>query len=74
MFEYAIKVFPFSNVFKKGHAIELEFRSIEADVDVDPNMPPESGHLNSGRATTHKIYRDKDHPSYLLLPVIPAAG
>ena len=74
MFEYAIKVFPFSNVFKKGHAIELEIRSIEADVDVDPNMPPESGHLNSGRATTHKIYRDKDHPSYLLLPVIPAAG
>jgi putative CocE/NonD family hydrolase len=71
MNKYAIKVFPMSNVFKKGHSIELEIRSIETAGDVDPGMPPESGHLDSGRATTHKIYRDKDHQSYLLLPIIP---
>lgn len=70
--EYPIKVYPFSNVFKKGHAIELEIRSVESESDVDPAMPPEGGHLNSGRATAHKIFRDKDHQSYLLLPVIPA--
>ena len=70
--EYPIKVYPFSNVFKKGHSIELEVRSVESESDVDPGMPPEGGHLNSGRATTHKIFRDKAHPSYLLLPVIPA--
>jgi predicted acyl esterase len=70
--EYAIKIYPFSNVFRKGHAIELEIRSIEADSDVDPAMPPESGHLNSGRSTTHKIFRDKTHRSHLLLPVVPA--
>jgi predicted acyl esterase len=71
MNKYAIKVFPMSNVFKKGHSIELEIRSIETAGDVDPGMPPESGHLDSGRATTHKIYRDKNHQSYLLLPIIP---
>ena len=72
MVEYAIKIYPFSNVFKKGHSIELEIRSIESEFEVGPGMPPESGHLNSGRATTHKIFRDKIHPSHLVLPVIPA--
>ncbi len=70
--EYPIKVYPFSNVFKKGHSIELDIRSVETETEVDPAMPPEGGHLNSGRATTHKIFRDKAHQSYLLLPVIPA--
>jgi len=72
MVEYAIKVYPFSNVFRKGHSIELEIRSIESELEVEPGMPPESGHLNSGRATTHKIFRDKVHPSHLVLPIIPA--
>jgi hypothetical protein len=26
---------------------------------------------DGARATFHKIYRDKTHPSYLLLPIIP---
>jgi predicted acyl esterase len=70
--EYAIRIFSMSNVFRKGHCVELEIKSIE-----DPNdeilgvMPPDSFHLNSGRATTHKIYRDKSHQSHLLLPFIP---
>jgi predicted acyl esterase len=34
-------------------------------------LPPDASHLPSGRATIHEIYRDKDHPSYLLLPIIP---
>ena len=69
--EYAIKIYPFSNVFKKGHSLELEIRSVEAESDVDLTMPPEGGHLNSGRATTHKIFRDKTHRSHILLPIIP---
>jgi hypothetical protein len=73
MCEYAIKVFPMSNVFRKGHSMELEIRSIETPGDPEPGMPPEGDHLNSGRATTHKIYRDKHHQSCLLLPTIPPA-
>jgi len=37
-------------------------------------LPPDSYHLPSGRATTHKVFRDALHPSHLLLPVIPADG
>gem|GEM_PF-6579241 len=61
-----------SNVFKSGHRIELEIRSQEASDDpLTPLLPPDGGHLPSGRATFHRIYRDKNHESYLLLPVVP---
>jgi hypothetical protein len=59
-------------VFKSGHRIEIELSSQESFTDAAVAMlPPDSFHLPSGRATTHKIFRDKNHPSYLLLPVIP---
>ena len=68
--EYPIRIYPVSNVFQKGHRIELEIKSLEAMSDVSTMLPPESSHLNSARATTHKIFRDNEHQSYLLLPVI----
>lgn len=69
--EYAIRVYSMSNVFRAGHRIELEIRSQEAGDDpMAALLPPDATHLPSGRATTHKVYRDKDHPSYLLLPII----
>jgi len=70
---YQIKIYPFSNVFRKKHCIELEIRSIEPPEDPEIGiLPPDGFHLNSGRATTHKIYRDKINQSYLLLPIIPS--
>ena len=70
--DYAIRIYSMSNVFKAGHRVQLEVSSQESLTD--PNiglLPPDSFHLPSGRATTHKIYRDKDHLSHLLLPIIP---
>lgn len=41
----------------------------EPMVDVhDALLSPEAMHLPSGRATTHKVYRDATHPSRLVLP------
>ncbi len=69
---YAIRIYSMSWVFKAGHRIELEVRSQEASDDPQAALlPPDASHLPSGRATTHKIYRDKEHPSPLLLPIIP---
>ena len=31
-------------------------------------------HLAGSKTTLHKIFHDPDHPSHLLLPVIPAAS
>lgn len=70
--EYAIPIYSFSNVFRAGHSIQLELASIEPFDDHHASLlPPDSQHLPSGRATTHKIFRDVVHPSHLLLPVIP---
>ena len=71
--KYAIRIYSMSNLFKAGHRIELEIGSQEASDDpLTALLPPDASHLPSGRATTHKIYRDAEHPSHLLLPLIPA--
>jgi predicted acyl esterase len=65
--EYAIEIIPTSNVFRAGHQIQLEFSS---------SAPPITGIMAgmlvvSSKVTLQKIYRDKNHQSHLLLPVIP---
>ncbi|MED1605079.1 CocE/NonD family hydrolase [Cytobacillus kochii] len=70
--EYAIRLYPFSNLIKAGHRIELELACNESvDEENAKLLPPDSYHLPSGRATMHKIYRDCDHLSRLILPVVP---
>lgn len=65
IYEYAIELYPFSNVFKKGHQIQLEVCSAD--------IPGEafSYHVCSSKTVCHKIYRDCEHQSRLYLPVIP---
>jgi uncharacterized protein len=70
--EYAIRIYSFSTLFKAGHRIQLEVMCNEPFADAFAQLlPPDSYHLPSGRATTHKIFRDARHLSHLLLPVIP---
>jgi len=69
IYEYAIELLPIGNVFKAGHRIKLEIFSMEHGKDpemIDHYHP----HVCSSKTTVHKIYRDKAHPSHLLLPVI----
>lgn len=70
-YEYAIEVQPISNVFKAGHRIRLEIRSMEHGSEGAQGQPPNSSHLCSSRGTLHHIFRDMEHQSHLLLPVIP---
>ncbi|RDE07881.1 CocE/NonD family hydrolase [Pelagibacterium lacus] len=69
--EYAIRLYTFANVFKKGHRIRCELSCNESFTDEHAQLlPPDSFHLPSGRATAHKIFRDRDHQSHLLLPIV----
>jgi uncharacterized protein len=68
---YAIRIYPIAHRLAAGHRLKLEIKSIEDPGAVNPMLPPESSHLNSARATTHKIYRDRDRQSHLILPLIP---
>jgi uncharacterized protein len=74
IYEYAVRIHSMSNVFRAGHRIEIELASQEPFADAAMALlPPDSFHLPSSRATTHKVYRDRSHPSHLLLPVIPGS-
>jgi uncharacterized protein len=62
-----------SNVFKAGHAIRVEISS--------SNFPRFDRNLNTGspiaddstpRVAQQRILHDAEHPSHILLPVIPA--
>ena len=81
IYEYAISLAPTSNVFKRDHRIKLVISSLDHARSRNYELAPESlgrthapWHLAGSKTTLHKIFHDPDHPSHLLLPVIPAAS
>ena len=73
--EYAIALAPIANVFKVGHRLKLTVTSMDhakmrtADATIGENHAP--WHICSSRTTLHQIFHDPDHPSHLVVPVIP---
>jgi uncharacterized protein len=72
VYKFAIDVWATSNVFRKGHRLRLELSS--------SNFPRFARNLNTGEDTatarnpvsaTNTIYHDAEHPSALILPVVP---
>jgi putative CocE/NonD family hydrolase len=72
IYEYAIDLWATSNLFKAGHRIRLYVSS--------SNFPRFNRNLNTGEAIAgstryvkaqQRIYHDAQHPSALVLPVIP---
>ena len=72
VYKYTIDLWATGNVFKAGHRIRLYISS--------SNFPRFNRNLNTGEPLTassrsvvahQKIYHDRDHPSSLILPVIP---
>jgi predicted acyl esterase len=64
--EYAVELYPLSNVFKTGHSMALEICS------GDTPGKQFSFHVMASDTICYKIYRDAQYPSRLYLPVIPA--
>ena len=74
--QYAIEMSPTSNVFKSGHQLRLTITAAD-----NPAVPGDEVELGFGhrpwhivRAATilHRIHHDREHPSHLLLPIIPS--
>jgi predicted acyl esterase len=69
IYEYAIELRDTSNVFRKGHRIELLIRG--------QSSPWEDFaiffHLNHMDRVRHRIHHTSQHPSYLLMPLIETA-
>jgi len=69
IYEYNISLNIISNVFKVGHRVKLTIESIESprDPELQIHYHPK---LNSSKTTLHKIYRNKEYRSHLILPII----
>jgi hypothetical protein len=54
-----VRLYPFASAFKPAHRLVLELSCNEPLADAHNSLlPPEAMHLPSGRATSHKVYRD----------------
>ncbi|HZS79045.1 MAG TPA: CocE/NonD family hydrolase [Ktedonobacteraceae bacterium] len=71
-YEYEIDLWATSNVFKAGHRIRLDITSSNFPRwDRNPNTGHDFG-TDTEMAVAHQtILHDAEHPSYVLLPVVP---
>lgn len=64
-----------SNVFKKGHRIRFQVTSSRAPhFDPNPNTGEEIATATRRQPARITVHHDADHPSRLVLPVIPRPG
>jgi putative CocE/NonD family hydrolase len=71
VYPFTIKLYPTSNVFKKGHRIRVDISSSNFPrFDVNPNTgEPLQQHRRTVIAT-NTIYHDREHPSHIVLPLV----
>jgi putative CocE/NonD family hydrolase len=72
VYPFTIKLYPTSNVFKKGHRVRVDISSSNFPrFDVNPNTgEPLQQHRRTVIAT-NTIYYGAEHPSHILLPWVP---
>jgi predicted acyl esterase len=73
IYEYSIDLVATSNLFRRGHRIRIEISSSNFPrLDRNPNTGHDFGVDAEVRQATQTIYHDRDRPSHILLPLIPA--
>ena len=74
-YKFTIDLLVTSNLFQAGHQIRLEISSSNFPrFDRNPNTGESAGTARSTQPAMQTVYHDTQHPSHLLLPVIPRAG
>ncbi len=75
VYEYDIDLWATSNLFKKGHRIRLDVTSSNFPRwDRNPNTGHEFGADSEVVVAQQTILHDADHPSYIVLPIVPTAS
>ena len=72
VYPFTIRIYPTSNVFKRGHRIRVDISSSNfARFDVNPNTGEPLGDNRRWAVATNTIYHDREHHSHIVLPLIP---
>ncbi len=70
-----IRLYPTSNVFKKGHRIRVDVSSSNYPrFDVNPNTGEPLGTSRRAVVAENSVYHDAARPSRVVLPVVPPAS
>jgi putative CocE/NonD family hydrolase len=73
--EFYVDLWSTSNLFKKGHRIRIEVSSSNfPKYDRNPNTGHAFGADTGGLVARQTIFHDRNHPSHVILPVIPAGS
>jgi putative CocE/NonD family hydrolase len=74
IYPLTVKLYPTSNVFKRGHRIRVDISSSNFPrFDINPNTGEALANHRLVRTAENTVYHDPQHPSHILLPVIPRA-
>lgn len=72
VYPFTIKLYPTSNVFKKGHRIRVDIASSNFPrFDVNPNTGEPLAQHRRQIPATNTLWHDAARPSHILLPVVP---
>jgi putative CocE/NonD family hydrolase len=72
-YEFTIELYPTSLVFMKGHRVRVDVSSSNFPrFDVNPNTGEPLNNNKHSRIAANQVFHDPEHPSRIILPVIPA--
>jgi putative CocE/NonD family hydrolase len=73
VYKLTVSAFPSSNLFARGHRIRLDVSSSNfPHFDANPNTGEPEGRATASRIATNRVFVDRDRPSHVVLPIIPA--
>src|ERR1035438_1775506 len=72
IYKFTVDLWATANVFHKGHMLRLEVSSSNFPrFDKNQNTGDDAGVGGKSVAATNTIYHDAEHPSALILPIVP---
>ncbi|MEZ5951145.1 MAG: CocE/NonD family hydrolase [Planctomycetaceae bacterium] len=72
VYEFTIKLYPTSNVFKQGHRIRVDISSSNFPrFDINPNTGEPLNRHRLVQVANQTIHHSAKYPSHILLPIIP---
>ena len=72
IYEITIEPFATANLFKRGHRIRLDISSSNfPHFDVNPNSGESPALARAPRIAVNTVYLGTEHPSHLVLPIVP---